>query len=123
MGVFDKYNTGYPRIDWGVKTDGYKFNKLGNLFERGIKDVDCVGFFFTKGEYGLQAVAIGKGELYNLPKSKTEVVQKMLADNDAVNAIKAGKLMLHIRSYINSLDKKCYDCDFVEKLGDDAPLF
>lgn len=114
MGLFDRFNA-FQRIEWNVDTKGMKFNKLGNLYNHGQTQVNCNGFFFTNGEYGQQVVAIGDTELYNLPKSKVDVVKEMIKEEGIVNAIKNKKLALHIREYTNNLGKVCYDCDFVER--------
>lgn len=113
--IFSKYNARtYERIDWNVDTEGFAYFKLGDAYRAGKKSVHCNGLFLTKGAYGLQAVAIGDKCFYNLPSYKVEIVKKMLADVECVNAIKAKRLSLKIREYVNRTNKTCYDCDFID---------
>lgn len=114
--IFSKYNANtYERIDWNVNTDGFNYKKLLDVYNEGARRLDVYGLFLTKGGYGLQAVAIGKDCFYNLPSHKVEIVKKVLADSEAVAAIKQGRLQFVLRKYENKTGKVCVDFDFVEK--------
>lgn len=114
--IFSKYNaTNYERVNWEYDTDGFKFYKLADMYMAGKTKLNCYGLFLTKGNYGLQAVAIGNDCFYNLPSHKVETVKKMIADADCVAAIKRGRLALSLRKYTNKTGKTCFDCDFIDK--------
>lgn len=114
--IFSKYNAGgYERVNWEYDTSGFKFFKLADMYAAGRKKLNCFGLFLTKGNYGLQAVAIGDDCFYNLPSHKVETVKKMINDEDCVMAIKRGRLALSLRQYTNKTGKICFDCDFIDK--------
>ena len=115
--MFTEYNkNNFEKIEWNIKTDGFKFKKLSDFFNAGIKTVVVYGFFFTKSDnFGLQPIAITKDCLLNLPAYKTDVISEVLKNADCVAAIKAGKCGLKIREYKSKkFNKGCFDFDFVD---------
>lgn len=112
---FNSYNKNtFEKIEWGVDTKNFKFKKLADIANAGVKIVTVYGFFFTKSEnYGLQPIAIAKDCLLNLPTHKKDVISDMLKNADAVNAIKRGECSLKLREYQSKYNKTCYDFDFV----------
>lgn len=130
---FTKYNKGnFEKIEWAVKTDGFSFKKIQDLFSEGVEKVQVFGFFFIKSkQFGLQPIAILNDCLLNLPTHKADVVKEMLADKECVDAIRKGECSLKFRKYDSKFNKECYDADFfnTEKTApvpagtDDKPLF
>ena len=112
---FNSFNKNtFEKIEWGVDTKNFKFKKLADIANAGVKVVTVYGFFFTKSEnYGLQPIAIAKDCLLNLPTHKKDIISDMLKNADAVNAIKRGECSLKLREYQSKYNKTCYDFDFV----------
>lgn len=107
-------NNSFKKIEWTVKTDGFSFKKIGDLYNEGINRVQVFGFFFTKSDnYGLQPNAILNDCLLNLPTHLKDTVSKMLANEDCINAIKNGECSLSFRQYNSKYNKVCYAVDFV----------
>ena len=113
---FTKYNkNNFEKIEWAVKTDGFSFKKISDLYSEGIEKVQVFGFFFIKSEnYGLQPIAILKDCLLNLPTHKVEVIKEMLADKESVDAIRIGECSLKFRQYHSKYNKDCFDVDFCD---------
>lgn len=93
MANFNKLNTmraNGVRRD-GINTDGYEFRPLKDFIGKRIF-VD--GFFFTTGKFGEQVVVIGNGCNINMPARACEEFKSILADEELVNGIMAGELVL-----------------------------
>ena len=90
MGIFDKYNTRGTIME-GVETDQMDFAPLKDFCGQKVK---CQGFFFTEGRYGRQVVVIGGGFLINMPQRAVEQFEGIANDEQALNAVLKGKLML-----------------------------
>ena len=58
------------------------------------KTISVDGFFFTNGQYGKQVVVVGNGYKINMPKRSVEEFQNISVNDDALNALLAGKLQL-----------------------------
>ena len=111
---FNKFNKNtFEKIEWNVKTDGFKFKKLGEFYTSGVKNIQIFGFFFVKSDnYGLQPVGITRECLVNLPTHHRDTISEILKDKEAVEAIKQGNLYLRIREYKSKYNKLCYDIDY-----------
>lgn len=120
---FNSFNKNtFEKIEWGVDTKNFKFKKLADIANAGVKVVTVYGFFFTKSEnYGLQPIAIAKDCLLNLPTHKKDIISDMLKNADAVNAIKRGECSLKLREYQSKYNKTCYDFDFVNTPATETP--
>lgn len=111
---FTKFNKGYESIDWGVTTKDWGFKKPRELGEGYVTKVS--GFFFTKSKTdgALNPVAIGQGFLIGFSKTQAEKVKDILADKEAIEAIKRGECYIKLRSYkSDKTDKPCWAFDFV----------
>lgn len=113
MGLMNKYNKG--TIDWGVETEGLDYVKLQDL-EKG-KSYKIAGIFInSKGNFGAHPVAICDGFLADIPSHQTENVQKMLADEEVIDAIKAGKVGFEVKTYnaTNFGNKECFSVTWID---------
>ena len=113
---FNSFNkNSFEKIEWNIDTKNFKFKKLSDIFNAGVKVITVYGFFFTKSEnYGLQPIAIAKDCLVNLPTHKKDIISDMLKNHDVVDAIKRGECSLRIREYQSKYNKTCYDFDFID---------
>lgn len=113
MGLMNKFNKG--GIDWGIKTDDMPYCKLSEFKvgdERPIRGL----FINSKGNFDAHPVAIGENALLDLPAHLTEAVNEILADAEAVEAIKAGKVGIRVRSYDSDKfgKKDCRSVDWID---------
>ena len=111
----------FNKTSFGIDTTDFKYTKLADLFnspENGGGDVvhDINGLFVHKSQLGDAPVVIDAANhlLVNLPSHTTETCREILADSDAVQAIKDGKVGYVIYEY-DSHGKKCYGINFVDK--------
>lgn len=110
MGFMNKFNKG--GIDWGVKTKGMPYVKLSEFQIGDIRPIRGL-FINGKGVFDAHPVAIGKNALIDLPAHLTDAANEIMADPEAVEAIKAGKVGIKVRSYdSDKYGKK--DCRSVE---------
>ena len=111
----------FNKTSFGIDTTDFKYCKLAELFnspENGGGDVvhDINGLFVHKSQLGDAPVVIDGANhlLVNLPSHTTETCREILADSEAVQAIKDGKVGYVIYEY-DSHGKKCYGINFVDK--------
>lgn len=114
------FATRFNKTTFGIDTTDFKYVKLSAIFndkKEGGKDVihGIDGMFVHKSELGDSPVIIDAKEkrLVNLPSHTAETVREILADEDAVETIKAGKVGYTIYEY-ESHGKKCYSITFVD---------
>lgn len=115
-----KFSDKYNKTSFGIDTTGFTYCKLSDLYndkQNGGADVirRLNGCWVTKSALGFSPVLIVAAEkkLVNLPQHKTEIINSILADMDAVNDIKEGKVGFVIYEYF-SHGKKCYSINFVD---------
>lgn len=101
-------------IDWGIDTKDMKFRKCKELPEE--TPIRLRGFFTTSDNgYGRGSVAILDDCLLNMPQRYTEIVDKIIADEEMVQEIKDGKVAIVLSSFVSKKYKKVgYDVTFVE---------
>lgn len=117
---FTKYNK--KSVEWNVKTDGFSFKKISELVSKGVEKVQVFGFFFVKSEsYGLQPIAILKDCLLNLPIHRLNDIKEILADSEAVEAVKNGECSLKFKHYHSKYNRECFDFDFCNT--EETPIF
>lgn len=75
----------------GIDTQNMEFKPLKDFCGQKVK---CDGFFFTDGKYGKQVVVVGSGYLINMPARAVEQFEQIAADNEAVDAVLKGKLVI-----------------------------
>ena len=118
MGKNFSFAARFNKTSFGIDTTEFKYVKLSDLFAQGGADtIHAVnGLFVHKSALGDSPVCIDADNrlLVNFPSHTTEVVREILADSDAVQAIKDGKVGYVIYEY-DSHGKKCYGVNFVDK--------
>ena len=108
-------------IQWGIDTEGFEYYALKDLFEIDETAVwNLRGVFINKNktekelkEYGPSVVGILPDRLINLPNHMLEEVKEMMASEEDIEELKAGKVFFRIRTY-ESHGKTCYSPDWVE---------
>lgn len=111
----------FNKTSFGIDTTDFKYVKLADLYngnESGGGDVvhNINGLFVHKSQLGDAPVAIDADNklLVNFPSHTTETAKEILADSEAIQAIKDGKVGYVIYEY-ESHGKKCYGINFVDK--------
>lgn len=111
----------YNKTGFGIDTTDFEYTKLSSIFnseQDGGTDIihDINGIYVNKSPLGLSPVLIDKTNrrLVNLPQHMAETCQNILADAEAVDAIKSGKVGYTIYEY-DARGKKCYSIRFVDK--------
>lgn len=99
--MFKEMNTTYRRtVREGINTDDMTFAPLRDFCGKQLK-VD--GFFFTDGKFGKQVVVVANGWLVNMPKRAVEVFETIEKDDDMLQAVLNGHLLI---TDIKPLDSK-----------------
>lgn len=112
----------FNKVGFGIDTVNFEYIKLSNIFNSkkdGGNDVvhPINGIFVHTSKNGLGdnpvIIDTDAKKLVNLPTHMTETVREILADSEAVEAIKNGKVGYTIYEY-ESHGKKCYSISFVD---------
>lgn len=114
MSFANRFNKG---VNFNIDTKDFKYVKLADLYKENGSDVITTinGMFVVKGKIATAPVFIDKQgkRLINIPAHITSTVLAALADPEAVQAIKDGKVGFTIRTY-ESHGKVCYTVNFVD---------
>jgi len=115
------FASNFNKTSFGIDTTDFPFVKLTDIFhskkEGGVDVVHSInGMYVHKSKLGDSPVIIDaeKKRLVNLPQFTGDTVRDILANSDAVEAIKANKVGYRIYEY-ESHAKKCYGITFVDK--------
>lgn len=110
----------FNKTTFGIDTTDFQYTKLADIFNsknEGGKDVihNINGLYVHKSQLGDSPVIIDEKNkrLVNLPSHTAETIQEILADDEAVQIIKDGKVGYTIYEY-ESHGKKCYSISFVD---------
>ena len=110
----------FNKTTFGIDTTDFQYTKLADIFtskNEGGKDVvhKINGLYVHKSPLGDSPVVIDEENkrLVNLPSHTAETVREILADDEAVQTIKDGKVGYTIYDY-ESHGKKCYSISFVD---------
>lgn len=110
----------FNKTTFGVDTTDFQYTKLADIFNsenEGGKDVvhRINGLYVHKSPLGDSPVIIDEENkrLVNLPSHTAETVREILADDEAVQTIKDGKVGYTVYEY-ESHGKKCYSISFVD---------
>lgn len=110
----------FNRTTFDIDTTDFQYTKLADIFNSengGGTDVihDINGIYVHKSQLGDSPVIIDEKNkrLVNLPSHTAETVREILADDEAVQTIKDGKVGYTIYEY-ESHGKKCYSISFVD---------
>lgn len=111
----------FNKTSFGIDTTDFPYVKLIDIYnskKNGGGDVvhPINGMYVHKSRLGDSPVIIDAENklLVNLPQFTGDTVREILANSDAVDAIKANKVGYTIYEY-ESRDKKCYGITFVDK--------
>ena len=111
----------FNKTSFGIDTTDFPFVKLTDIYNSdkdGGGDVvhPINGMYVHKSQLGDSPVNIDAENirLVNLPQFTGDTVREILANPDAVDAIKANKVGYTIYEY-ESHAKKCYGITFVDK--------
>lgn len=113
-----KYNTGNVN-PFSFDLKGYTFTSLKELFnseETKNKVHSLDGFYFTRGKYGVHAVAVMSDvkKRLDIPLNLTKVFNDIVNNSEAVSDIKNGKVGFIVRKY-ESHGKECFSITFKDK--------
>lgn len=98
-----------------VKTDGFKFMSLKELYTDGGAVLPIKGLYINpKGKFGASPFAAGDGYFISLPSHLLEVVHSIMDDEETVGLINAGKCGIVIRTYSTDDGSEHYTADFVD---------
>lgn len=110
----------FNKTTFGIDTTDFQYIKLADIFNsenEGGKDVihNINGLYVHKSQLGDSPVIIDEKNkrLVNLPGHTAETVREILADDEAAQTIKDGKVGYTIYEY-ESHGKKCYSISFVD---------
>ena len=107
----------FNQITFDVDTTDFEFCKLKDLYDPKHPDTvfQCNGLFIHKSDLGDSPVLIcgDLGKLVNIPAHKVKTFQSILWDDDAVKAIREGKVGFKIYTY-KARGKICYSINFVD---------
>lgn len=107
----------FNKTSFGIDTKDFEYIKLAELAKDGADVVHPVnGMWVRSSALGDSPVIIDAEakKLVNLPSHLGATVREILADDEAVQAIKDGKVGYTIYSY-ESHNKTCYGINFVNK--------
>lgn len=111
MSLFNKFNGGNP---FNVDTKDFEFITMAEQFEatKG-KAFKVQGFFINKNsKYGAHPVAILEDKLLDMPAHEIAHVNEILANEEMIEAVKAGKCKIKCVEYHSEKFNK--DCIGVE---------
>ena len=115
--MFSFSNT-FNKTSFGIDTKDYEYIKLSDVAKASSPDEihPINGLYVHKSQLGDSPVIIDSENkrLVNLPQFTGDTIREILADSDAVDAIKANKVGYTIYEY-ESHAKKCYGITFVDK--------
>lgn len=113
-----KFNTGNVN-PFTFDLKGYTFTSLKELFnfdetKNTVHSLD--GFYFTRGKYGVHAVAVMADvkKRVDMPLYLTKLFNDIVNNAEAVSAIKNGKVGFIVRKY-ESHGKECFSITFIDK--------
>lgn len=114
MGI-SKFNTGATSIDWGIDTQDMKYKKTSQVQLN--TEYNLRGFYVTPDNgYGKGAVLISDDFLLNAPSRFADIISNMLADQEVVEAVKAGKCAFKVYTFESKQFKRTgYGIEFIDK--------
>ena len=95
--------------------DGIDLDKMGDFVswkEFIGQDIPVDGFFFTKTKYGEQVVIIGHDKKINIPKRFVDDFKKIRDNDEALDQVISGKLVLANVREIDSANGKTGTFDY-----------
>lgn len=111
------FSTKFNKVAHHVDTEGFTYTNLNELYDakKPEKTFKIDWLFVRNGKYGTHPIFIdvaGK-RMVNIPSHMTAVSESILADGEAVENVKAGKVGFKIYQY-TSHNRECYGVEFVD---------
>lgn len=109
MSFAKRHNKG--GIDWGINTDGFEYMTREKLYKAGKNNLYTLrGLYINKkGKFGDHPVAITDNCFIDFPDYMTDEVKAILASEEDVNDILAGKVGFTIQEFIDkTFGRTCY---------------
>lgn len=112
MGLKNFNGNKFEKIEWNVKTEGFKFKKCSEMELN--KEYTVHGLFITKDRgYGYGPAAILDDCFLNLPTSMLDTVKNILKDEEAIAELKSGNAKIKITSFTSKKYNKIgYSVEF-----------
>lgn len=114
------FATKYNKTNFGIDTKEFTYTKLSDIFNSekdGGADVIHIinGIYIHTTQLGESAVIVDatNKQMVNLPQHLVTACHSILADAEAVDAIKQGKVGYTIYEY-EARGRKCYSIRFVD---------
>lgn len=111
------FSSKFNKTSFGIDTKDYEYIKLADVAKSSSPDEihPINGLYVHGSKLGDSPVIIDSTDkkLVNMPRHLGEVFREILADGEAVQAIKDGKVGYTIYSY-ESHAKTCYGINFVD---------
>ena len=107
----------YNKTNFGIDTKGFPYVKLSDVFKGGPGVIHSInGIYVHTTQMGESAVLVDAEakQLVNLPVHLNTACKAILADAEAVEAIKDGKVGFTVYEY-EARGRKCYSIRFVDK--------
>ena len=115
MSYFSKFNKG-RKFDFD--TTGFEYRSLAELYnENGANQVYPLTAMYvnSKSNFGVAPVFATTDCFVNIPSHMVDVVNQILADEEAIKAINEGKIGFVIYPYTQKkFNKTCYGVNFVD---------
>lgn len=101
-----------------IDTKDWEFKSLKDLYEAGNNLNELQGLYISnKSKFGPSPVAICKGYCVNLPAHMVEEVKDILANEEDIADIKAGKVGFTVETYKDkTYNKDCYGIKWADIL-------
>lgn len=108
MSFASKHNKG--GINWGINTDGFAYTSLEELYKASADAIYILrGVYINRrSRYGDAPVAILDKCFVNLPSYLLQTCEEMLADDETVEDIKAGRAGFEVETYTSKEGRLCY---------------
>lgn len=106
-------NKGIRKFDYEL-TEQHQYKKLEELYKEDKDKVYIVRMFYTnkKSKFGDNEVVVTDDYIINLPKHLAETVEKIVEDENYLNAIKEGKFAFNIYEYEYSASQNAYSVNW-----------
>lgn len=114
MSFASKHNKG--GVNWGINTDGFTYKSLEDLYKASADVIYILrGIYINRrSRYGDAPVAILDKCFVNLPQHLLQTAEEMLADDDTIADIKAGRAGFEVETYTSREGRLCYGVHWLD---------
>lgn len=114
--------TKYNRVMFNVDTTDFEYCKLSDLFNDPSTVYDVDGLLLmshkTKSQFNNVSPVIicsDLKKLVNIPIHMEKIFREILQDDEAIDAIKGGRVGFKIRKYTDKYGSERYSINFIDK--------